>query len=153
MSERQVQYTDGSWSREVEATDDLLDEATRLADNSPGVGVGPLLRALVERVQQAEAEAISLRSIVSHETQMREDAEARASQNMEYVRAWRERAERAETFADGRLNEARGKLDKVREVCDQANEGMPLVTFGGHVQSHRINVDDVLAILDGKTGD
>ncbi len=32
MSERQVQYTDRSWSREVEVSDDLLDEAKRLAD-------------------------------------------------------------------------------------------------------------------------
>ena len=123
-------------------TDDLLDEATRLADSEwpPAALTIPVLRALVERVRAAEAEAISLRSIVSHETQMREDAEARASQ---YVRAWRERAERAETFADGRLNEARAKLDKVRHKAEL--EVIRMRPLGSDERRHWF---EVLSILD-----
>lgn len=114
---------------------DLLDEATRLADyldTHPELVVGDddrrIVRALTERVQQAEA-----------------DADGESNQADYY---WVGELERVERERDA----ARGKLDKVRDICDQANEGMPLVTFGGHVQSHRINVDDVLAILDEETG-
>ncbi|WP_353707621.1 hypothetical protein ABRQ22_17320 [Cellulosimicrobium sp. ES-005] len=113
-------------------TDDLLDEATRLADNSPGVGVGPLLRALVERVQQAEAEARHLRSIATREVAAHETQVARLA------------AER---------DVARGKLDKVREAVTAELDCL-LHDDDDPVQcGWKRTVRDVLAILDGKTGD
>jgi uncharacterized protein Yka (UPF0111/DUF47 family) len=59
MSERQVQHTDGSWSREVEVTDDAVEAATRLLSGDMAYteeNIDRTLRALVERVQEAEAE-------------------------------------------------------------------------------------------------
>ncbi|MDF2915973.1 MAG: hypothetical protein K0S70_190 [Microbacterium sp.] len=107
-------------------TDDLLDEATRLASTAPPGSAAEhilktprVLRALVERVQQAERRA-----------------------NFEAMRAVSESIER---------DAARGKLDKVRRgILDEiakfehgdSEEGWPV---------H--NLRNVLAILDGKTGD
>lgn len=110
------------------STDDLLDEATRLADVAP-VGsaaerilVTPrVLRALVERVRQAEAEQDSW-----HQAALLTTADL--------GRVERER------------DEARGKIDKVRErvkfhLSGQRNgSGISFI------------LDDVLAILDGKEG-
>ena len=56
-------------------SDPLLDEATRLADNSPGhPHAAALLRALVERVQAAEQEAETQAGIAAIRTAERDEA-------------------------------------------------------------------------------
>ena len=137
MSERQVQYTDGSWSREVEVGDDLLDEATRLAAefNRQFPITANTLRALVERVQQAEQEAETQAGIAAIH-----------------------KAER---------DEARGKLDAVRDEVATVRAALGYRVTLRRMHPHETVEDslreqdaedvkrlsDVLAILDGKTGD
>lgn len=109
-------------------TDDLLDEATRLADVAP-VGSAAeqilatprVLRALVQRVQQAEAARDSW-----HQAALLTTADL--------GRVERER------------DAARGKLDKVRALA----ESMQRAKVGGGFLSGSLNTADVLAILDGK---
>ena len=117
-------------------TDDLLDEATRLADTGEreGMVVAPtrVLRALVVRAQAAEADAISLRSIVTNEMQMREDAERRAA------------------AMKNPLDVAVEKLEALRDLCDAADKAgsaFPSVLHGGAVQPNQVFVSDVRAIL------
>jgi len=151
-------------------TDDLLDEATRVADayqREIPSGISPiadLLRALVERVQAAEADAISLRSIVTNEMQMREDAERRAAvegrrlatsnRRIGELSAERDHWKKAwGGWADSAVNSgidlamAQRKLDAVRAHC-QANIG----NCGGDDEARGTDwaLRDVLAILDGK---
>lgn len=119
------------------STDDLLDEATRLADSDwpPAALTIPVLRALVERVQQAEAERETCYSDECGEPCQSWQAMKRAEM-AEYKR-------QAETTGQ-RLGEARGKLDKVRD-------------WAHHIRTTRQRGDieynaasDVLAILDGR---
>jgi hypothetical protein len=101
-------------------TDDLLDEATRLADSEwpPAALTTPVLRALVERVRAAEAE------------------------RQEWADLWQKAAMSVLRLTDER-DAARGKLDTVRErvkfhLSGQRNgSGISFI------------LDDVLAILDG----
>ncbi|MGW9541957.1 hypothetical protein ACWHA6_36340 [Streptomyces anthocyanicus] len=131
-------------------TDDLLDEATRLAgdyaDYHHDYGMARVLNELIQRVQQAEADVAEYAPILDRQGELLTGAANALRGDPPPLTTWSHH-DLPELAA-----EARGKLDKVRDICDQANEGMPLVTFGGHVQSHRINVDDVLAILDEETG-
>lgn len=139
MSERQVQYTDGFWSREVEVGDDLLDRALELADDYRNLDEGRVLRALVERVKQAEAKRDSLRFEL-------DGARAVARKDNEHLIAERD--------------VARGKLDKVRELADwlvnlaDAEYGSPGWVDRSTVTLNEITdkARDVLAILDGTTG-
>lgn len=120
-------------------TDDLLDEATRLADDYRFAKTGRILRDLIERVQQAEA-------LKNDYAQQYEDAvDARVS-------AMNERDDKAR---DGRLrlaaaererDAARGKLDKVRALIQTSDPDEAEAMYG-------LIARDVLAILDGKTGD
>jgi hypothetical protein len=145
-------------------TDDLLDEAEKFAayleshaDDEPAHVAntdGETVRALVERVQQAEA-------LKNDYAQQYEDAvDAR-------VAAMNERDDKAR---DGRLrlaaaererDAARGKLDKVCSLAgwlvslDDDDPDSP-----GRVERRTVTLNqiigkarDVLAILDGKTGD
>ena len=124
MSERQVQYTDGSWSREVEVTDDAVEAATRLLSGDMPYteeNIDRTLRALVERVQQAEAD------------------ESEQSDEADY---WVGQLERAEAERDA----ARGKLDTVRERVKFHRSGQ---RNGSGIS---FILDDVLAILDDKEG-
>ena len=112
-------------------TDDLLDEATRLADSDwpPAARTIPVLRALVERVQQAEA-----------------DLNERIIANQ--VIARREAGVIAERDA------ARGKLDKVRVHVGVALSGDDKTMAAGvRLVQHHTALREVLAILDRKTGD
>lgn len=66
-------------------SDPLLDEATRLADNSPGhPHTATTLRALVERVQAAEQEAETQAGIAAIRTAERDEARGK----LDKVRAW-----------------------------------------------------------------
>jgi hypothetical protein len=102
-------------------TDDLLDEATRLADSEwpPAALTIPVLRALVERVRAAED---------------------RLDSATDAYDGWRNKA--LDLRSD--LDEARGKLDKVRALA----ESMQRAKVGGGFLSGSINTADVLDILD-----
>ena len=83
-------------------TDDLLDEATRLAGVFSGTSMDRTLRALVERVREAEAE------------------------RQEWADLWQKASMSVLRLTDER-DAARGKLDKVRAAasrylneCDQS---------------------------------
>lgn len=117
-------------------TDDLLDEATRLADVAP-VGSAAerilatprVLRALVERVRDAENEADTQAGIAAIRTAERDSlrfeldgARAVARKDNEHLIAERD--------------EARGKLDKVRQWSEN--------NLGGAQNAA------LLAIIDGK---
>jgi hypothetical protein len=124
MSERQVQY-------------DLLDEATRLADNSPGhPHTATTLRALVERVRAAEAarqewadrwQKASMS--VLRLTDERDEARGKLDEWLKVLPAitpaefpaWRSGyAPKGEvTRVGSELGKARGKLDKVRRLIDE----------------------------------
>lgn len=109
-------------------TDDLLDEATRLADAEyVSADAADMIRVLVERVRAAEAERDTCYSDECGEPCQSWQAMKRAE--------LAEHKRQAETTGQ-RLGEARGKLDKVREA----------------VQSGAIvaESDLLLAILDGK---
>jgi hypothetical protein len=135
MSERQVQYTDGSWSREVEVTDDAVEAATRLLSGDmlyTEENIDRTLRALVERAQHAE-----------FQSSFRETEWAGA--------------EKAREHAERERDEARGKLDKVRELV--TNPPFVKDVPGGYPPGHVGPIRryrqadmqrDVLAILDGK---
>ena len=122
MSERQVQY-------------DLLDEATRLADSEwpPAALTIPVLRALVERVQEAEAA------------------------RQEWADLWQKASMSVLTLQDDaktltrERDAALGKLDAVRVHVGAALSGddkaMP---SGVRLVQHHTALLDVLAILDGK---
>lgn len=104
-------------------TDDLLGQATRLADNSPDVGVGPLLRALVERVRDAE--------------QGRDET----------FKLWQRASMSVLRLTDER-DEARGKLDAVREIVTNPPVFGDIAPARWYGQSDMQR--DVLAILDGR---
>jgi hypothetical protein len=102
-------------------TDDLLNEATRLADEfdeGADFDAGRVLRALVERVQQAEADARKARQLVADKGFVAVKAEVE--------RDW-----------------ARGKLDRVRRLIPTENPELIEAGYG-------VDSADVLAILDGK---
>ncbi|MDQ8040628.1 hypothetical protein RDI86_02040 [Cellulosimicrobium sp. XJ-DQ-B-000] len=104
-------------------TDDLLDEATRYGERFKNVPVGVMVLALVERVQQAEA--------------------VRNDYHHQYLDAVDARVD-ALTGRDA----ARGKLDRVRNLAHQ-----PIgFRVNGSIEPV-IRTRDVLAILDGTTGD
>lgn len=105
------------------STDDLLDEATRLADSDwpPAALTIPVLRALIERVQQAEAERDDLALLVNEHR----DALGRKHTYQQSVEAerdsWHQAALTAtagESRAERERDEARGKLDDVRARLD-----------------------------------
>lgn len=138
MSERQVQYTDGSWSREVEVTDDAVEAATRLLSGDllyTEENIDRTLRDLIERVQQAEQEAETQAGIAAIRTAERDDV----------ARDGRLRLAAAERERDA----ARGKLDKVREAAEDTSESVSNDWGWGYDAA----MERVLAILDGKTGD
>ena len=113
-------------------SDDLLDEATRLADRHTAgyreTETSRIVRALVERVQQAEAERDDLALLVSEHR----DALGRKHAYQQSVEA--------------KLDAAQAKLYKLRErvkfhLSGQRNgSGISFI------------LDDVLAILDDKEG-
>lgn len=151
MRGRQVQYTDGSWSREVEVADDLLDEATRLVgliEQRGGVRgslkgeAGIALRALVERVQQAES---ALRVARVGEALGEVAVRERDSLRFELDGA-RSVARKDNEHLIAERDAARGKLDKVRRLIPTENPELIESGYG-------IDSGDILAILDGKTGE
>lgn len=107
-------------------SDDLLDEATRLAANrnvfSPDDPAVRLLRALVERVQQAETANVALERL----------------------------ADRAATFSRANAAErdrVRAKLEKVRtRIANERARAEKNYEPDGYIDW----LDDTLAILDGK---
>lgn len=101
-------------------TDDLLDEATRLADGKPQVRDDVrILRALIERVQQAEAE------------------------RQEWADLWQQASMSVLRLTDER-DAARGKLDKVRDWAHHIRT----TRQRGDIEYNAAS--DVLAILDDK---
>ena len=114
------------------STDALLDEATRLATMTQeditlpwrhAEALAPIVRALVERVREAEAE------------------------RQEWADLWQQASMSVLTLQDDaktltrERDEARGKLDKVRALADEAPDNL------------LDELRTLLAILDGKTGD
>lgn len=105
-------------SRDEKPGIDLLDEATRLALKHDAAyyatNTSRILRALVERVQQAEAE------------------------RQEWADLWQQASMSVLRLTDER-DAARGKLDKVRALADEAPDNL------------LDELRTLLAILDGKT--
>lgn len=127
-------------------SDDLLDEATRLAgdyaDHHHDYGMARVLNELIERVRDAENEADTQVGIAAIRTAERDSlrfeldgARMVARKNNEYLIAERD--------------EARAKLDKVRDLAHRPFEFVRVNGSGEPV----IRTRDVLAILDGKEAD
>ncbi|MBN0040212.1 hypothetical protein JN535_08535 [Cellulosimicrobium cellulans] len=127
-------------------TDDLLDEATRLADHL-GTADGELVRALVERVREAENNTETLEGIVEIRTAERDEYKTGEGLANGVAERWARRCMEARAERDA----ARGKLDKVRALVTNPPVFGDLapVRWYGFADMQR----DVLAILDGKTGD
>lgn len=136
-------------------TDDLLDEATRLAERLPvlmGGSIAETLRALVERVQQAEAERQEWADLWKRASMgvltLQDEAKALTRERD----SWHQAALTAtagESRAERERDEARGKLDKVRQVAEDTSESVSNDWGWGYDAA----MERVLAILDGKTGD
>ncbi len=104
------------------STDDLLDEATRLARAEyVSVDVSDCLRALVERVRDAEAE------------------------RQEWADLWQQASMSVLRLTDER-DAARGKLDKVRDWAHHIRT----TRQRGDIEYNAAS--EVLAILDDKDG-
>lgn len=118
-------------------SDDLLDEATRLA-NEGAYDTADTLRALVERVQQAEADADGYKT-----------GEGLANGVAE---RWARRCMKAREERD----EARAKLDKVRALAvqwsEEAGDYVPPLPADEPYNLMVNHSRGVLAILDGEPG-
>ena len=124
-------------------TDDLLDEATRLAAefNRQFPITAATLRALVERVQQVESDLRVARV-----------GEALGEVAVRERDQWHQAALTAtagESRAERERDEARGKLDAVHALAEDTSESVNNDWGWGYDAA----MERVLAILDGKAGD